>query len=501
VARLKGKSGQLAIEEVAAPDGALVIHESLTQSDQPKGVLFVADRLYRETYRPQFHFTARKNWLNDPNGLVYHQGQYHMFFQHNPEGINWGNMTWGHAVSPDMVHWTQLENAIEPDELGTIFSGSAVVDQGNTAGFQTGDEKVIVCIYTSAGSHATPQRPFTQSIAYSNDRGRTWTKYRGNPVLEHVAGNNRDPKVIWHEPTKKWIMALYLEGNDFALFASPNLKEWTRLDDVPLAGSGECPDFFPLPADGDTDQTKWVFWGGNGNYLVGSFDGREFTPESEVLRSEWGANCYAAQTWSDVPPSDGRRLQIAWMARGQYPGMPFNQQMCFPRVLTLRTTPEGVRLHRRPVREIEILHEKEHSWTREPLKPGENLLSGIRGELFDVRAEIDLGTATEVGLDVRGHRVEYFAPNKTVTCLGRTMPLEPADGRIKLHVLVDRTSLEVFEGDGRASMSSCFLPDPMNRSLGIYASGGEAQVISLQVFELRSSWPDGETNEAAPEPP
>ena len=147
-----------------------------------------------------------KNWTNDPNGMVYYKGEYHLFFQHNPSGINWGNMTWGHAVSPDMFHWTQLEHAIYPDKLGTIFSGSAVVDENNTAGFRTGQEKVLVCIYTSAGS------PFTQSIAYSNDRGRTWTKYEKNPVLKHIVGGNRDPKVFWHAPSKQWIMALTWMG-------------------------------------------------------------------------------------------------------------------------------------------------------------------------------------------------------------------------------------------------------------------------------------------------
>jgi len=158
--------------------------------------------LYHETYRPQFHFTAKKNWLNDPNGLMYYKGEYHLFFQHNPSGIDWGNMTWGHAVSPDMIHWKQLDNAIYPDELGTIFSGSGVVDWSNTAGFKNGNKAVMVCIYTSAGD------PFTQSIAYSNDKGRTWTKYADNPVLGHIVGSNRDPKVIRHVPTEKWIMAL-----------------------------------------------------------------------------------------------------------------------------------------------------------------------------------------------------------------------------------------------------------------------------------------------------
>jgi sucrose-6-phosphate hydrolase SacC (GH32 family) len=202
-------------------------------------------KLYDEQFRPQFHFSPQKNWMNDPNGLVFYQGEYHLFFQHNPTGLGWGNMTWGHAVGPDLVHWKQLDHAILPDRLGTIFSGSAVIDCENTAGFQTGQEKPIVCIYTSAG------KPFTQSIACSNDRGRTWTKYAQNPVLKHVAGDNRDPKVFWHEPTRKWIMALFLDGNTYALFGSPNLKDWTKLGEVPVPGGGECPDFFPLAVDGD----------------------------------------------------------------------------------------------------------------------------------------------------------------------------------------------------------------------------------------------------------
>ncbi len=446
------------------------------------------DKLYQETHRPQFHFTAQKNWLNDPNGLMYDKGEYHLFFQHNPSGINWGNMTWGHAVSPDMVHWMQLPHALEPDELGTIFSGSGVVDWKNTAGFQTGDEKVLVCIYTSAGKHAPVERPFTQSIAYSNDQGRMWTKYEGNPVMGHIVGSNRDPKVIWHALTEKWVMALYLDKNDFALFGSANLKAWTRLCDIHLPGVSECPDVFELPVDGDAGNTRWVFWGGNGRHLIGTFDGRNFTAESDVLQTEYGANCYAAQTWSDIPPSDGRRLQITWMSGGKYPGMPFNQQMSFPCELTLRTTPEGIRLFRQPVKEIENIHQKVHSWNNQPLKPDENLLKGISGELFDIRAEVELGDAAEFGFTVRGEKIQYNVADNQLSCLGKSAPLSPLHNRVKLQILVERTSLEVFGNDGRVSMTSCFLPAPENRSLGIYAFGGEAMIISLNVYELRAAW-------------
>ncbi len=448
----------------------------------------IDDTLYKEKYRPQFHFTAKKNWLNDPNGLIYYNGEYHMFFQHNPSGIDWGNMTWGHAVSPDMVHWEQLPHAIEPDELGTIFSGSGVVDWDNTSGFQTGEESVLVVIYTSAGEFAPKETAYTQSIAYSNDSGRTWTKYENNPVLSNLAKGNRDPKVIWHNPTKKWVMALYLENNDFALFGSSDLKSWTKLSDVHLPDSSECPDLFELPVDGNPDHTKWVFWGANGRHFIGTFDGEHFTAEGDVLRSEHGANCYAAQTWSDIPSSDNRRLQIAWMSGGKYPDMPFNQQMAFPCELTLRTTADGIRMFRKPVREIETIHMRRHTWNDERLAPATNLLDGIEGELFDIRAEIELGEASAVGFGVRGENIHYDIDTQTLTCLEKSALLQPIDGRIELQILVDCTSMEVFGNDGRLSMSSCFLPDTTNKSLRIFASGAEARITSLEVYELHSVW-------------
>ena len=440
-------------------------------------------KLYDEQYRPQFHFSPQKNWMNDPNGLVFYRGEYHLFFQHNPAGLGWGTMTWGHAVGPDLLHWQQLENAILPDRLGTIFSGSAVVDWNNTAGFQSGPEKPIVCIYTSAG------HPFTQSIAYSNDRGRTWTKYAQNPVLKHIAGDNRDPKVFWHAPTRKWIMALFLDGNTYALFGSPNLKDWTKLGDVPVPGGGECPDFFPLPVDGDGKNVKWVFWAANNSYLLGRFDGTTFRKEAGPLQSHWGQNRYAAQTYSDIPASDGRRIQIAWMSGGAYPGMPFNQQMSFPVTLDLRTFADGVRLCTWPVKEIENLHGQRHAWSDIALRPGDNPLAGIPGELFDIRLKMELGGATAVGLTVRDIPIRYDCKAKRLTCLGAAAPVEPAAGKIRLQVLLDRSSLEIFTGQGRVNMAYCITPLAEKRSLAVFAAGGQATVRSLEVWELRSTWP------------
>lgn len=450
----------------------------------------MARPIYSETYRPQFHFTPRKGWTNDPNGLVYYEGEYHLCFQHNPFGNEWGNMTWGHAVSRDLVHWEQLPNAIEPDELGTIFSGSAVVDWENTSGFQTGIEKPIVAIYTSAGdtSELSKGQPCTQSIAYSNDRGRTWTKYEKNPVLGHLRAHNRDPKVVWHSPTRRWIMALYLDENNYALFASPDLKRWTHLQDITVSGCSECPDFLEMSVDGDPKNKRWVFTGANGRYLIGRFNGRKFTIESGPHQVDFGKNFYAVQTWSDILESDGRHIQIAWMNGGQFPKMPFNQQMSFPCELTLRTTPNGIRLYRNPVREICKLREETHEWSNEIIRMGDNLLEGLSGDLFEIQAEIELGNATALALLIRGEIVDYNVATETLSCCGATAPLALQEGRIKLQILIDRTSIEVFGNDGQISMTSCFLPSSKKKSLGLMAVGSPVEVVSLKVHKLISAW-------------
>ena len=473
---------------------------SATQAQQEARPL-----LYNEPYRSQFHFTAEKNWLNDPNGLVFYKGEYHLFFQHNPKGIEWGNMTWGHAVSPDLLHWKQLPNALEPDPLGTIFSGSAVVDWDNTAGFQQGEEKTLAALYTAAGgsSPESQGQPFTQCLAYSTDRGRTWTKYAKNPVLKHILGSNRDPKVVWHAPTKKWITILYLDLDRFGFYASPNLKQWTPLQEIRVPGCAECPDFFPLRVEGKPDTQKWVWTCATGRYVVGDFDGHKFTPDTiGSLQVEYGKNDYAVQTYSDLP--EGRRVQVAWMAGGQFPGMPFNHQMSIPCELTLRQAADGLRMFKEPVKEIEKLHGEAQEWKDLTLKSGDvNPLAKLSGDLFDIRAEIELAPTEAPGkaespaqnvsdvsveFTIRGASVVYSFKNKTLASLGASAPLEPANGKITVQILVDRASIEVYGNSGQVALSSCFLPPAADKSLKLQATGGPAKLVSLKVYPLRSAW-------------
>src|SRR5579862_9865645 len=290
--------------------------------------------LYSEPLRPQFHFTARRGWINDPNGLVYAKGEYHLFFQHDPNDTAGAHKFWGHAVSKDLVHWKELPEAIEPDALGDIWSGSAIVDPQNTAHLGKG---ALICIYTAAGgaNDLSKGQPFTQCLSYSLD-GRTFSKFIGNPVLGHLEGGNRDPKLNWYEPDKKWILALYLDGNRYGIFSSNNLRSWTQLQTVEMPNASECPDFFEMPLDGDKKHMKWVFWGASGYYRVGTFDGATFKPETDSIRSDYGNTSYAAQTFYNEPK--GRRVQIGWFNGSVFPGCAWNQQLGFPAELTLHST-------------------------------------------------------------------------------------------------------------------------------------------------------------------
>ena len=471
--------------EIQVDDGDPTLLANITQSDAIPG----DEVLYREKLRPQFHFSSRRGWNNDPHGLMVYRGEYHLLYQHNPYGWSWGNMHWGHALSTDLVHWEELGDALYPDHLGTMFTGSGVVDWQNTANFQDGDEKALICMYTTAGgtSAESQEQPFTQSIAYSNDRGRTWHKFEGNPVLGHIAGQNRDPQVIWYAPTKRWVMALYLEDNDYALFSSPDLKTWTRTCDITLPGATECPNFFPLQVDGDSEDTKWMFWGANGTYVLGSFDGTSFEQEGAIQRYDWGGSSYAAQTFSDIPAEDGRRIQMAWL-RVNLPGMPFNQCMTFPCELTLRTTPEGVRLFSQPVKEIDLLHERTHTWEAWKLEAGETPLSEVSGELFDIRAVFSIGDAAEFGISVRGIPVSYDVEREELSCEGRTALLKPIDGEIRLQILVDRISIEIFGNDGRVALPIGVIPVEEKPSLKVFSRDGSTRISSLEVYELRSAW-------------
>jgi sucrose-6-phosphate hydrolase SacC (GH32 family) len=488
-----GKKGNLNAWEIS--DKQIKGFRSIYSADTFPG----EDELYKEKLRPQFHFSSKRGWNNDPNGLMYYKGEYHMFYQHNPFGWNWGNMTWGHAISRDLVHWVEQGDKLQADEWGTMFSGSGVVDWKNTTGFQTGDEPPLITIFTNAGNNSrwSEGKTFTQGIAYSNDRGRTWTKYTGNPVQGHLRLANRDPKVIWWEETEEWVIVLYLRESHVAFFTSPNLKRW-ELHSV-MESFHECPELFQLAVDGDEDNKKWIHYGAHGEYFIGEFNGRAFERETEGIRYNYGNCFYASQTFSDIPEEDGRAIQIAW-GRVDLPDMPFNQMMTFPVSLSLRTTEEGLRMFAYPVEEIENIHGKEYRWKNEELKPGDNPLEDVKGNLFDIDAEIDVGDADEVGFEINGFPVSYNVEKERLIggegkrgdefSSGETSAsLAPVDGKISLRILVDRPSVEIFANEGRIYMPMQAVRDLSNKSLKIYAKGGSARIEELTVHEVKTIWP------------
>ena len=456
-------------------------------------------KVYNELYRPQFHFSPELNWQNDPNGLVFYKGEYHLFYQYNPFGNEWGFMHWGHAVSTDLVHWEQLPIALYPDndskdkEVCTEFSGSGLVDENNVTGLQKGEEKTILLFYTS--------QKCGQRMAYSNDKGRTWNKYEKNPIIAfNETDDARDPKVIWHEASKQYVMVLYRKpGSDdkqkgISFYTSKNLIDWEYKSHIP--GFFECPDLVELPVNRRADDKKWVLFDGDGSYLIGTFNGEKFVAESPKLPGDFGSNYYATQTWSNIPEADGRTIQIAWMKGGTYPKMPFTGQMTFPCVLSLKKYTDGIRLIRKPIKEIELLHGKGEVWENKNLIPGinKNPTHKFDNDCMHIIGSFKLKTADTFGFVVRldkknnGTEIMYNVKTNTLSCLGSSVVVLPIDGSLKLEILLDRSSIEIFANDGKAVMSSCFLPLENANGIYLFNTGGELLVEKLEVYPMKSIW-------------
>ncbi len=456
---------------------------------------------YNEIFRPQFHFTPEKNWQGNPNGLVFYKGDYNMFYQYNPNGNEKGYVHWGHAVSRNLVQWEHLPTALYPDDFSTdkekctTYSGSAIVDEHNLLGKQVGDEKTLVAFYTS--QHCG------QRIAYSTDKGVKWEKFEGNPIIAYDEKDDaRDPKVIWYEPTQKWVMVLSRKLSDdnkskgVSFYTSDNLIEWEWKSH--LHGFNESPDLIQLQVTNRPDEKKWVLFDGDGSYLFGNFDGETFTPESAKLKGDYGKNYYATQTWSNIPEDDGRTIQIAWMRGGKFPNMPFNGQMTFPSELSLTKFNSGYKLVRKPVTEIKKLHGKHYSWENKVLIPGldENKVKKVKGDCLHIIGEFDIKTSDNFGFMLRNDRkrpgveVLYNVKRGTLSVLGSTVPLMPINNIIKLEILLDRTSVEIYANDGQAVVSNCFTPNEGSTEVVLYTNGGELGVIKLDVFKMNSAWRD-----------
>ena len=490
-----GRKVTLQIDKV--PEGSKGL-TAVEQTDQ----LTEAAGLYNERFRPQFHFSTRRGWINDPNGLIYYKGDYNLYYQHNPFGITWGNMSWGHAVSKDLVHWQELPTVLFPNPAtGDCYSGAAFIDSKNQLDRKRGDEDVLVAFYL--------RTKIGLCLAYSNDRGRTFTDYERNPVLTHEGERIDSPRPFWYEPTGRWITATYdwfinaagEKRRAVGFYSSANLTDWKFESRVEQDGWGDelcgCVDFFQLPVDGDPKNKKWVMIFIDGSYLIGSFDGHVFytlagkpaTTQDRIRSLVIPGNYYATMTWENVP--NDLRVQIAWMGFGPlavYPGMPFSQQMTIPLELSLHSTPAGLRLYMNPINELNTLRADTREWKDIMLKPGQNPLSGANGELLDVETEFAPTAGAKIVLDLRGIKVTYDSDSRKLDCAGVSATLEPEAGVIKLRIMLDRSSIEVFGNDGQVYIPVVVFPESSNRSLSAGCSQGEVKAHFLRVNELRSIW-------------
>ena len=477
----KGKNVELRVNKIAKGSKAF---SPIQQSDADTNV-----NTFREKLRAQFHFSPKYGWTNDPNGLVYYNGEYHMFYQHNPYGRQWGNMTWGHAVSKDLVHWTHLDDALHPDYGGPVFSGGAVVDSNNTSGLSKDGKQPMVLFHTGA-------RGWGQYLSWSTD-GRSFQTL-GHAVVPRINNENRDPKVIWHGPSNKWVMVLWVEQGEneqhtMQFLTSPDLIHWTKAS-ATIGGTGndrylfECPEFYELPVQGKPGVTKWVLTGANSEYAIGSFDGNTFNPEEERLQNQHGRDFYAAQTFSNVP--DGRRIEMGWWrtftAKDE---MSFNQSMSLPMEHKLVATTEGIRLTRTPVKELESLRGKSYKFNNLQLKEGgNNPLKDIVIELAEIHTELTPGKAKNVKLNIRGVEIVYDVLSSELKVDTVKAPVKLVNGKLKLVVYADRTGVEIFANDGLVFMPVNINIDNANRKLSITSTGGTAKVSYLNIYELKSIW-------------
>lgn len=506
----KGESISLTFNYIKKNDSG---YKQINQADK-----FEYD--YDESYRPLYHFTPAYGWMNDPNGMIYLNGEYHLFYQHNPYGSMWGNMHWGHAVSNDLVTWKHLPVAIAPDHNGAIFSGSAVIDEKNTSGF---GKNALVAIFTSAGDRQT------QSLAYSTDNGRTFTMYENNPVLsDSTIIDFRDPKVFWHDASAQWIMSL-ATSQTISFYASDNLKEWKKLSEFGEGigaheGVWECPDLFEMATpDG---KSKWVLLvsinpgGPNGGsatqYFIGDFDGKEFSadPLPYPLWIDHGRDNYAGVTWNNIPQEDGRRLFIGWMSNWDYandvPSVHFRSASTFPRELYLKSNGNHLIVASKPVREIENLRLKPQQHLDQQINKNEKTIDKLLNEnpgAFELTMTIQPNTSDTFGfgfINTKGEHLSFTfdlalnkllmidrkeAGNSSFNDKFATEIEAPLVRKDEYHVrlLVDKASVELFIDDGEIVSTNLIFPCEIFNTMTFFTPKGIWTAKDIQVYPLKSA--------------
>jgi fructan beta-fructosidase len=480
-------------------------------------------KLYHEPYRLQAHFSPKAKWMNDPNGLVYYKGTYHMFFQHYPKATIWGPMHWGHAVSKDMINWKEQPIALYPDKLGYIFSGSVVVDENNTSGFGSKDKPAMVAIFTHhdpKGEKAGRSVFQNQSLAYSTDEGKTWTKYKGNPVIKNPGIKDfRDPKVFWYAPDNKWVMSLATKDR-ITFYSSQDLKNWKKESDFgnllgAHGGVWECPDLIPLKLNGTE---YWVLLvsinpggpnsGSATQYFIGHFNGSKFTPIS--TQTKWidhGPDDYAGVTWSNT---GNRKVFLGWMGNwlyaNQVPTGKWRNAMTIPRELSLKAAGGDIWLASQPVEELENiavktirvnageLVKKNNVFTVIKQQPGQYILKFNTKAVKDYSVVLSNASGEQLVIGYKVANNRYYIDRSRA---GRSdfskqfgkiayAPRLSTSVTSDLELIVDASSIELFADGGLSNLTSVFFPKKPYTSLSIVNNGME--IKDLKLIPLKSIW-------------
>jgi len=490
--------------------------------------------VYSEKFRPQYHFSPQKGWMNDPNGLVYFAGEYHLFYQYYPDSTVWGPMHWAHAISRDLVYWENFPVALYPDSIGYIFSGSAVVDWKNSSGFGSVKNPPMIAMFTYHNMERERKGRIdceNQGIAYSTDKGRTWAKYAGNPVLINPGVKDfRDPKVIWHEQTRQWNVILSAHDR-VKIYSSPDLKNWKYESEFGMnagshGGVWECPDLFPIKENG-TGQAKWVLLvnmnpggpnGGSGTqYFVGEFDGHNFIPAS--LKTSWldyGRDNYAGVTWSDIPREDGRRLFIGWMSNWNYaqvvPTFPWRSAMTLPRELLLIRDAGTFQVKSVPVKESKKLVNTTSTIAYNRIKINNEVKLDTKGiNLNQCKLTFNLecqdSTPESLGLQLENatgetlkisysYKDQQFSSDRTGSgkmkfaknFTGIDKAPYHAGKQLQLQLFLDAASMELFVDGGKLVMTDLFFLSGNFNSLKIFTSGGEISLLDGEISNLQGIW-------------
>jgi fructan beta-fructosidase len=477
-------------------------------------------------WRPLYHFSPPKNWTNDPNGLIVLNGVFQLYYQHNPFENKWGHMSWGHATSTDLVHWRNLPVAIpevvSKDTTTWIYSGSAVLDKNNTSGFGINGKAPLVAIFTA---DQPKQKKESQYVAYSNNNGLSYKMYAHNPVIDLNMKDFRDPNVFWYAPKKQWVMTVSMvDAHMVRFYGSKNLKQWTKLSDFGPAGftkdAWECPSILPLMVNNNPEKIKWVLFvsagGGNGpfiQYYVGDFDGVTFkndNPEDKVLTVDYGDAFYAAIAWRDAPQN--KKILMGWLQNGKPETYPWKGQMAIPHDLSLRTTPAGLVLVQKPssvisnslakyaggnvlVKNNLVLNNTKVELST-PTRFNENAdwidaefnIKEAKKVGFNIAQNKSAGKKVVVGYDVAKQELfvdcsETEKDNKPAQHLIQTAPIQAINGMVKIQVLLDKSSLEVFGNDGEKVISTMIYPGKDDTGVSVFAEGG-AVLKNLKLYDL-----------------